>query len=529
MIQKNLTLLLIVFLVACGSKSETEIQTLSLSENAFSCTQYVTSSQPFIDELAAQGATIGSCDSDKSIGMCFSYASDLNKTTIYYIDNTGQTDLASNQASCENDDGNFSKESSNNDLRNPDFCVDCAGVVTTDVGINESYSFGVAQQNDGKIISLGHLSGVNSFVVTRYNLDGTLDLSFAENGIQLVSNGTGSNVLNISSLMLQQDGKILLIGEYRGINSLVHAHIIRLNIDGTMDTTFGAQGMLSIQEVREVNGATLQSNGQIVITGANNDFNIILARFNTDGSPDNSLGTNGILVQPDDASVAESVTIQSDGRIIIAGYLSKVPPGGGNYNKELFAMRFLENGDFDENFATSGIFSHTGIVSQGNSVLVQEDGGVVIGGVQDGRAMVMRLTSDGALDNTFNDDGIFSFGQSDSNSRIYNMVQQHDGKILGYSMINAVISVLRLNSDGSLDSTFIGEDEQAEGIITTDITIASSHLEGRDDSLIQQEDGKILVAGYTFTDAMGNSNKAIMALARYNSDGSADAGNFGSN
>ncbi len=187
-----------------------------------------------------------------------------------------------------------------------------------DMGFNPGSGFvggvvnGLAVQPDGKILVCGMFTAFNGSSrkgLARLNADGTLDTS--------LDPGTGVNQFTgISSLALQPDGKIMIVGSFTSYGGTARGHIARANSDGSLDLTFNpGSGTLSSGDI---SGITLQPDGKSLITGVFDAYNgtgrRYLARVNTNGSLDTSFdpGT-GFLGAPYDSHILP------DGRIIITG------------------------------------------------------------------------------------------------------------------------------------------------------------------------------------------------------------------
>ena len=208
-----------------------------------------------------------------------------------------------------------------------DTSFDTDGKVSTPIlsGADEANS--VVLQSDGKIVAAGSsYNGSNyDFAVVRYNTDGSLDTTFGTGGKVTTSIGSDSDVAN--SVVLQSDGKIVAAG-YSHNGSNYDFAIVRYNTNGSLDTTFDADGKqtTSIGSGTDgANSAVLQSDGKIVAAGyshngTNTDFAVV--RYNTDGSLDTTFDTDGKQTTAigSGAEVANSVVLQGDGKIVAAGY-----------------------------------------------------------------------------------------------------------------------------------------------------------------------------------------------------------------
>jgi len=210
------------------------------------------------------------------------------------------------------------------------------GKVTTDFGGFDRAS-GVAVQDDDKIVAVGAGGPNNDFVLARYNTDGSLDTSFGTGG-KVTTDFGGFDGAN--GLAIQGDDKIVAAG--LGGFFTVFA-LARYNTDGSLDTTFDGDGMVTTQffgeNIESATGVAIQANGKIVVVGSvfsTFDQSFALARYNADGSLDASFGTGGKVTtdfgDPSDVGVlcpparkdcsddsAKGIAIQSDGKIVAVG------------------------------------------------------------------------------------------------------------------------------------------------------------------------------------------------------------------
>ena len=416
------------------------------------------------------------------------------------------------------------------------------GIVITDLGSAFDFVNSITLQADGKILLAGHSynsSGYSDFALVRYNSDGSLDSSFSGDGKLTTDIGPGQE--QVTTMLLQPDGKILLAGSssdsgaYYGFVSTDVA-LVRYNSDGSLDSSFSGDGIVTTDfgsTYEEAYSINLQADGKILlaISGLNDDGNG-LVRYNSDGSLDNSFSGDGILTthRPSRDEYFNKVTLQADGKILVAGYSI-------NYyrQRDYAVFRYNSDGSLDSSFGDHGKLN-THIVPA-SDVKFQADGKALVldvtfngnGGNRD--IALMRYNSDGSLDTSFSGDGKLTILTSVGWGIFQGIALQADGKILlaafsenensNYSR-NSVLSLVRYNSDGSLDTSF-----SDDGILTSALGFDGA----RPVSLELQADGKILLAGTTFNSISGNyfdNYGRDFALLRYNSDGSLDT-SFGPN
>jgi uncharacterized delta-60 repeat protein len=261
----------------------------------------------------------------------------------------------------------------------------------------------------------------------------------------------------------------------------------------------------------------IQSDGRIVAAGwGDRGFATTfgLARYQPNGSLDTSFGRRGIVTTPigKDAQ-AKAGALQPDGKIVVAGH------GGGYFSSRDFAVaRYLPTGALDASFGKGGTvrtaFGSAG--SEATAVAIQTNGKIVAAGyTQAGtkyKFALARYLRSGALDTTFGSGGLVTtnFGSSG----IAGVAIQTDGKIVAVGSSSGKFALARYNSDGSLDTGFgLG------GKVTTSILGKDSAA----NAVALQPNGKIVVAGSARSGVgVPPTSKDSFALARYNSDGSLD-------
>jgi len=257
-----------------------------------------------------------------------------------------------------------------------------SGRVTTFFG---TYSYGglkaMALQDDGKLVATGTFqspSGGNAIGVARYNADGSLDATFGSSGLTLVTTFYYWEAPDARAVVVQPDGKILVASPAAGQFTL-----IRLNPDGSLDGSFGSGGIARPRYGYPF-ALALQSDGKIIEAGMDGSgFRLVVARVNSDGTPDTSFGVNGSaetdflrFVPVAVYTAALAVRVQANGKIVAAG------PASGN--QQYFALaRFNGDGTLDSGFGNGGRILTTFPATTGqvaNALSLQADGRIVAAG-----------------------------------------------------------------------------------------------------------------------------------------------------
>lgn len=275
---------------------------------------------------------------------------------------------------------------------------------------------------------------------------------------------------------------------------------------GSPDGSFGTGGMV-ISPGNFFTNITTQPDGKIIAVGrtslGSTDF--VLVRFNTDGSLDNTFNGSGTVSTDFDGGneICSSIAIQKDGKIVVAGMTF-------NFAARFFGIavaRYNQDGSLDNNFDGDGKLLLANLTTEtvGYSLAIQEDEKIVIAGYYG----ITRLNSNGSVDNSFRAGTAGRFENYDI--AVLSMALQPNGKILLAGHTGAGdFSALRLNTNGSPDSTFNGN-----GFVTTD-------LGGYEVAycIAIQGDGKIVLGGEIRERYF--ASHPLFALARYNIDGSLD-------
>lgn len=368
--------------------------------------------------------------------------------------------------------------------------------------------FRVLSLSDGRSLVLFTLygGGYSDTAVLRMNADGTLDTMLAR-----------MDAFYGTAFALQSDGKIVIAGSGPDATGTDDFVVVRLLADGSADPSFGINGKArtDLGGYDEARAVSIQTDGKIVAAGYSGGagYDLGLVRYDANGNLDPSFGGGDGIVVTDFAGrydFAQAMALQSDGKIVAAGY-SYIS------NADFLIARYNADGTLDTSFNGTGyVFLDTGSTNdRAAAVAVQPDGRVVVAGTNNTgnyNYVVARYNSNGALDGTFGSGGtaIIDFGNHETTN---DMVLQPDGKILLAGMRytnNQDCTIVRLNGDGSLDTGF--------GTGGTTVTAVNSDND-QALGLALQGDGRILVAG----DASFSGDRDVLLL-RYLADGTLDTG-----
>lgn len=317
----------------------------------------------------------------------------------------------------------------------------------------------LAVQNDGKVIIGGDFTwvwGENRNRIARLNVDGSLDWTF--------NPGSGANS-TVHVVAVQADGKILIAGNFTAVNGEHRSYLARFDSNGSLDPSF------NVGIDAQVTALLLQSDGDIVIGGnfgyVNGERRDSLARLNSDGSLDlNFHPVNGIN------GPVRAIARQADNRYVIGGSFSV------SFNSEMYyyLIRLNASGLLDETFNQHNPAQGVAINSTVEDIAVQPDQKILIAGHftairGETSQRIGRLNPNGTRDTTF-------AAGSGANGVVEEILLQADGKILmggNFTVVQAVGRgrVARLNGNGLLDSTL------DPGIGANGPVVALAHAQGR--------------------------------------------------
>lgn len=320
------------------------------------------------------------------------------------------------------------------------------GRVSKDIGDFYSRIKVMALQPDGKIVSAGGMAAygtgsASGFIGTglaRYNPNGTVDLSFGDRGKVYLP--ATSAIVTVNGIAVQADGKIVVVGDQGINNSSYGVMAMRLNADGSVDTTFGTLGIyVQMQTGLHAGSVAVQPDGKIVIGGNNGVGDFTVIRLTADGAPDPNFGINGMAFTESGYDYQQSMVLQPDGKILLAG--------SGNL------VRLHPNGDLDILFGRRGkVPMSNGNFASFSSIALHSDGSIIAAGVRrDTRIpVVTKFNSSGMRDTAFANYGVFT----DTNSFLYgysaSLQLAGDGSMY-VAVTDTNINVLKLSPAGVRD------------------------------------------------------------------------------
>lgn len=414
---------------------------------------------------------------------------------------------------------------------------------TTFTATLNSSVYSVAVQSDGNILIGGLFSTVNAITsprIARINSAGSRDATF-----NVGTTGAGSTVRNIK---IQSDGKIIAVGDFTTYSGSTANRIVRINTNGTRDTTFNTGTGLA----GAAYNVHIQSDGKLITAGAFTTYsgssNPYIVRINTNGTKDTTfnIGTGF-------NSTVYISNLRSDGKLMVAGAFTTYSGSSNNY-----IVRINANGTKDTTFNVGTGLNLNWAAGTNNSIAFDSENNTYLAAdnfIYSGSFVprIFKIKNNGTLDTTFNPGiglnrfaianivsssrlyigGTFTSYQftgstgiamvSDSatlsssfnpslgfNNDVYTIIKQSDGKLVvgGAFTFYSTSSnnyIVRINADGTKDTTF---------------NIGSTGLQNITYDLALQTSGKIIVGG-SFTTYSGSSTSTTR-LMRLNTSGSQD-------
>ncbi|HMP64826.1 MAG TPA: FG-GAP-like repeat-containing protein [Pyrinomonadaceae bacterium] len=390
------------------------------------------------------------------------------------------------------------------------------GIVSTTLVTATDHTRRLRVQPDGKILVLSTtarnpvINVPTTGTVHRFFPDGNFDTTFAQSG--------SLSLGGLRDFEIHPDGRILTVAT--NFSSHAYGRVCRWTSNGNADPTFGTNGCTNITtgsrfEARRIK---LQSDGRIVVVAATGSATSLFARLLPDGALDHSFGNSGMAsASGDDFSYylfpswvidkTGDIVIQPDGKILF-GY-------GREWDNFFYIGRLDPDGSIDTSFGKAGVASigipvpsyaydafSFGISSQANgSIFVTGTALEWWGG--DSYLTVAKLKNDGSYDPTFGYGGAISLVSSETRGPASAMIVLPTGKILLGGMDDQAFSLLRLNANGSFDTSF-----GTNGIIQTpfDTSDMTSIL-----AMELQKDGTLIAAGST----AGADYYARLGLTKY--------------
>ncbi|MEI6620599.1 MAG: fibronectin type III domain-containing protein [Actinomycetes bacterium] len=287
----------------------------------------------------------------------------------------------------------------------------------------------IARQADGKLLVGGSFTQFNGMArsrLIRLNSDGTLDTSFTQ---------TGSGIIgDVYAVAVQGDGKIVVGGNFSFYSLTPRANVLRLNADGTLDTSFGS----AIGLFGQVNALCLLPDNKVLVGGSFAQFGAVarhrIAALNADGSLDISFNPGFGLPEPGFDAPVQAIMRTSSGDVWVGGQFTSFRGT---------AVRHLARLNSTGTAALPPTSGYPGLIY---SIVPSPEGGVLVGG----SGVLARYTSAGVLDPTF-----VAGPAASLPSYVFGIAVQTDGKIVAVGRSGLVGWAGRFTTTGALDPSFV--------------------------------------------------------------------------
>ena len=307
------------------------------------------------------------------------------------------------------------------------------GKVVTNFTPRGDFIWATALQADGKIVAAGGAGvasgGAGTFALARYDTDGTLDSTFGGDGRVVTQMTLKTDV--IQAVAIQADQKIIAAGRVGGGGG--RYGLARYNPDGTLDTSFGGDGkvMREPHHPLDAPGVAIQPDGKIVVVGASGWVGEPSRRSaTTPRAPSTPRSVQTARSSPTSTGDdwAWDVALQNDGKIVVAGvaWVSRS-------DRSVALVRYNANGSLDTSFGGDGkvMRNLTPGWDDASGIEIQADGKLVTAGAAGGlggQLLVLRIEADGTPDTTFSGDGKVATNFTTRDDFAWDLALQADGK-----------------------------------------------------------------------------------------------------
>jgi len=362
-------------------------------------------------------------------------------------------------------------------------------------------------QFSSKLLALLRFLAVFALPTSLMANAGDLDPTFGTNGIVTNANSAAD------AAALQSDGKIVVAGSIPNSQNFQQGGLLRYTSNGVLDSSFGTGGKVLIaagsSEAGTAFAVAIQPDGKI-LTAAPASVYLTVFRFNTNGTLDNTFGTNGsvLITAAGILPTSGGIAVQSDGKIVIV-------------SRDIVA-RLLANGQFDSTFGSGGVAPTVGSNLGGNSVAILSNGQILIGS---GNVTSLYTAANGSLVTTFGINGqtagfpfdgvggvVVTTDPTTNRIKIVTAGSLTTSPSLTFGQATSGFLLVRYTSNGTIDNSF-----GSHGGIATPFP---GNLFSQAFAVAAQTNGDIVAVGQTaLTDVNGPSN---FGLARYLPTGQID-------
>lgn len=368
---------------------------------------------------------------------------------------------------------------------NPDNSFGNNGLVITDIEQGDDLLRDVAQQNNGNLVVVGSsFENGNQFpTIVRYQSNGSVDTSFGIDGV--VWNDYGNPFEFYRNVNIQEDGSIIAGGDIGPTGNKLYT-LTRFLEDGTVDSSFGTNGdLVPFTANAFVSKTTILEDGSILISGTifeNGLSGIALKRYTTDGQIDTSFGANGMVSAfiGNQFNRPGNFELMSDGTIVLGGKIQD------NSQVQNILLRYSSEGDLDATFGDNGVVSILIDEEYTCGFKLYNDGRIVLSctyfNVDEEYVLsrLLRYSSDGDFDPSFGNGGYIN------SQGLSSLFLQENGRLL---VVGLAIDFFEGGGYLRMQRYFPG------GGVDTSLQYTQIYEELDAANTLIQDDGKILVAG----------------------------------
>ena len=312
--------------------------------------------------------------------------------------------------------------------------------------------------------------------------------------------------------VVQENNRIVIVGLSRNTaNTNFELCFARFYPSGIIDSTFGTNGKTSVSmgPQQYIGGMTpkikIDQQGRFVAvnagTGPGGSDDIFMCRLDSSGIIDNSFNSTGSLfidmtgsnTWPD---IVNAFDFDASGNIYAVGATRN---GGTPFNNDFAVVKITDSGLLDPTFDADGkkLFNPTNSAEFGRGLRVQPDGKVIIGGTAGGKMFLFRIDSTGAYDNTFNSNGQLTLTSVGSSSDMYDLTLDDYNRIVVGGVSSSSAAVVRLNQNGTYDTTFAGIGRKLVLIGGTTSTLSSLAIDSNN-AIVFAGSNTVTAAGLNF-------------------------------
>lgn len=355
--------------------------------------------------------------------------------------------------------------------------------------------------------------------VFTYGQWGILDPTFGDAGKVTMNIGAGFE--NAVDILQQEDGKLIVIGS--GTEGNTKILVSRFNSDGTIDNTFGSDGKTLVAVSQNINygiKGAFQSDGKIVVgarcgDGFYNDFTCI--RLSDSGILDSSFGVDGIFIisLADKPEELTDIKVLDDDYIILAGYA-----GNTDVNEDFALVKLTPDGLLETSFGVNGIVLHdvTGKFDRIKAIAIKTDGKILgVGSVYDevriGISALVQFQANGSIDNTFGDGGLITATPGPYASVFNGVVINEDNTIVVAGSLDYDSQYDFLAAKFNEDGTVFSQFGE-DGFFIQDYNGNSEYAA----TMVKQPDGKFILGG-----SQGIWPESDFAIVRISNNGELDS------